>query len=189
MSTHISPRISVKDYLYREARSGEKYEFYDGKISRMPGGTIPHNRICRNILSLLDVTLRNNPKFEVFGSDQKIYIPRYNFYLYPDAIVVAEDPIQSDEEANAIINPVLIIEVLSPTSEQRDRGTKFMEYSSLESLKEYSTIRQEMPSLTTMYRESEGYWLETHTEGIENSVHFKSINVKLTLSDIYRKVF
>ena len=187
-STQTAKMISVHDYLRIEAESGERYEYYDGKIKLMAGGTIPHNTIAGNVFGELFAVAKTRKNLRVFGSDQKIYLPKYNFYLYADTVVVSEEPLLSDDSADAIINPVLIIEVMSPSSEARDRGTKFVEYGSLESLKEYALIRQDIPEVKTFFRESVGHWLESTIEGVSASVEFRSIDVRLPFVDIYRKV-
>jgi Uma2 family endonuclease len=188
-STQTTKLISVQDYLRIESKSGERYEFYDGKIKLMPGGTIPHNTIAANIFGELFAISKARGNLRVFGSDQKIYLPKYNFYLYADTVVVSQEPIQTDDEADAIINPILIVEVMSPSSEHRDSGAKFIEYSSLQSLKEYVLIRQDAPSAQSFYREKPGTWHDSVVEGLNKAILLKSIDVRLELSDIYRKVF
>lgn len=179
---------TVDEYLKVEARSGERYEFYNGNIIPMPGGTISHSRICRNVLTELDLILKSKSGFEIFGSDQKIYLPEYHYYLYPDAVVVAETPVVAEEMASAIINPLLIIEILSPSTENYDRDQKFIEYRSLPSFREYAVVRQNAPEVLTFYREQPDTWKEKMTRGIEQSVHFRSIGVDLALQLIYRNI-
>ncbi|MBP6827723.1 MAG: Uma2 family endonuclease [Saprospiraceae bacterium] len=179
---------TVDEYLRTEARSGERYQFYNGNIIPMPGGTLPHNRICRNILSELDLMLKSRSGFEIFGSDQKIYLPEYHFYLYPDAVVVAETPVLAEDVASAIINPLLIIEVLSPSTGNYDREQKFLQYRSLPSFKEYALVRQDAPEVLTFFREKPDTWKENMVKGADQSVHFQSINTDLALQLIYRNV-
>lgn len=180
---------TVAEYLEIEARTGERHLYLNGKIIPMAGGTLPHNRIARNILQHLGNMLdAQNQGYEVFGSDQKVYLPEYNFYVYPDAVVVAEEPIMSDKFADAILNPVLIVEVLSDSTERYDRGQKFVEYRSLPSFKEYVLVRQDKPEVVSFFREKPGLWLDEEFKGLEDEVYFKSIDVRLALSLIYRKV-
>ncbi len=181
-------QYTVAEYLETEARSGVRHEFYNGEIRPMPGGTIPHNRITRNVLTELDNIFKAKAGYEVFGSDQKLYLPHYNFYLYPDALVVAETPIQAEHDAQAIINPVLIIEVLSPSTEKYDRHQKFLEYRSLPTFREYALIRQNAPEVLCFFREAPDLWRETSVEGLEKEVVFRSVEVKLGLSLLYRNI-
>ena len=179
---------SVDEYLKVEARRGERYEFYNGNIIPMPGGTIPHNRICKNIIQYLGNALDLKSGFEIFGSDQKIYLPEYHYYVYPDAVVVAATPVVSEEMADALINPVLIIEVLSPSTEKYDREQKFLQYRSLPSFREYALVRQDAPEVLTFFRETPDTWKEAMVKGVEKSVHFRSIGVDLPLPLIYRNI-
>lgn len=179
---------SVAEYLRTEARTGEKHEFYNGKLKRMAGGSIPHNRIVRNILTELDGFLRQSDQFEVFGSDQKIYLPDYHYYLYPHAVVVSEAPVIAEEMAQAIINPLLIVEVLSPSSEVYDRGLKFAEYRSLPSFKEYVLVRQDAPHVISFFREAPDLWREAEVRGLDAAADLKSVGLPLALQSIYRKV-
>ena len=181
-------RYTVAEYLQTEARAGERYEFYNGEIRPMPGGTISHNRITRNVLSELDQIFKNKTGFEIFGSDQKVYLPHYNFYLYPDAVVVAEKPVSAEQHAHAIINPLLIIEVLSASTEAYDRQQNFLEFRSLPSFREYVLIRQDAPEILSFFREAPDLWRESSVEGLENPVHFRSVDVVLTLTTLYRNV-
>ncbi len=181
-------RYTVAEYLRTEARTGERYEFYNGEIRPMPGGTISHNRITRNVLSELDQIFKNKTGFEIFGSDQKVYLPHYNFYLYPDAVVVAEKPVSAEQHAHAIINPLLIIEVLSASTEAYDRQQKFLEFRSLPTFREYVLVRQDVPEILSFFREAPDLWRESSVEGLENSVHFRSVDVVLDLALLYRNV-
>lgn len=177
---------SVSEYLELEIETGQKFEFYNGKIIQMSGGTLPHNRISRNVLAELHFALQ--PGFEAFGSDQKIYLPKYNFYVYPDAVVVTGEPIQTDAEANAIINPLLIVEVLSTSTSRYDRGDKFIQYQSLPSFKEYALIRQDAVEVQTIYREESDLWRSKEFAGLETELYFRSVDVTLKLSRIYKNV-
>ena len=177
---------TLEEYLDMEEKSAERHAFHNGKIIKMAGGTIKHNRVCRNILSILDQELGQD--YEAFGSDQKIYIPKYNFYFYPDAVVVSEEPIVT-AKGYAITNPILIVEVLSPSTEEYDRGKKFIDYTSIPSFKEYVLIRQDAPEIQTFFREEHDLWRKTETEGLEQSVFLKSLNISILLSRIYKKVF
>jgi len=187
--SELDRTYTVAEYLEIEARTGERHLYLNGKIIPMAGGTLPHNRITRNILQHLGNMLdAQNQSYEVFGSDQKVYLPEYNFYVYPDAVVVAEVPVMSEKQADAIINPVLIVEVLSDSTERYDRGQKFVEYRSLPSFKEYVLVRQDKPEVVSFFREKPGLWLDEEFKGLEAEVYFKSIDVRLALSLIYRKV-
>ncbi len=179
---------SVDEYLETERRTGERYEFYNGKIKQMAGASINHNHISRRIIQHLGNALDEKKGFDLFGSDQKIYLPDYHYYVYPDAVVVTDGAVMAEEQADALINPLLIIEVLSRGTEKYDRTDKFIEYRSLPTFKEYVLIRQDAPHVLIFFREAPDLWRESQVRGLEQEVLFKSIDVRLALSLIYRKV-
>lgn len=106
----------------------------------------------------------------VFGSDQKIYLPEYNVYVYPDAVVICGTPIVSDNDSQAIINPSVIIEVLSPSTQDYDKIEKFNDYRTLPSFKEYVLISQDKSKVTTYFREENGTWSISDFKNIEDNV-------------------
>ena len=181
-------KYTLEEYLETENRTGERYNYYDGILEPMPNTTIPHNRISKNLLFALESALFNREDFEAFGGDQKIYLPRYNYYVYPDAVVVSAPPVISDVETNAIINPVLIIEVLSKSTQKYDRGEKFVEYRSLPTFKEYCLINQKKPEALLFFQQKPGLWAETEVLGLENDVFFQSIDVRIPLKQVYRRI-
>lgn len=180
--------FTVAEYLDIERSSRERHEFYNGKIIRMAGGSVDHNRIARNILQHLGNEIDKIEGYELFGSDQKVYLPKLNLYLYPDVIVIAEAPIVAEQVSQAILNPILVIEVLSPSTEDYDRKDKFMLYRTLESFKEYAIIQQNSAEVLTMFRNKPHIWEEQEFIGLDQSVYFKSIDVHLPMSLIYKNV-
>jgi Uma2 family endonuclease len=179
---------SVAEYLDVEIQQGERYEYFNGEIIKMAGGTLKHNTIIKNIIFGLEVFLDDQDDKFLFGSDQKIFLPKYSFYVYPDAVVVSDTPIVS-EKGHAIMNPILIVEVLSDSTEDYDRGQKFLQYQSIPTFKEYVLVRQDMPEVTTFFREEPNLWRSHEVAGIENSVFLNAVNISLALSRIYKKVF
>jgi len=181
-------KYTVAEYLEIERTTGEKHAYYNGTIEPMAGASIPHNRIAGNIFGELYQIFKGKPLFEIFGSDQKIYLPKYEYYLYPDAVVVAEEPLVADAETDAIINPLLIFEVLSHSSEKYDSGQKFIEYQSLPSFREYVLVRQDAPELLLFFREQPDVWRSSEVAGLENDAWLRSVEVSLSLKRIYHKV-
>jgi Uma2 family endonuclease len=181
-------QYTIEEYLDIERRTGERHEFYDGQVIRMSGGSISHNRVSRNIVQHLGNALDEKNDFELFGSDQKIYLPKLNAYLYPDAIVVAHTPILTDKIAEAITNPILVIEVLSPSTENYDRRDKFMKYRTLESFQEYVIVQQDSAEVLSFFRSGPHTWEEQEFNGLDHTVYFKSIDIHLPLALIYKKV-
>jgi len=181
-----SKKYSLAEYLATEIDSNEKLEYYNGKLHAMAGGTIPHNRICRNILAELHFAL--SEKFEAFGSDQKVFLSKYNFYVYPNAVVVAGTPLQTEKAANAIINPVLIIEVLSPSTAKYDKKDKFIQYQSLNSFTEYALILQEVPEVQTRFREEPDLWRSIEFSGLNSTLVLRSVGLRIDMKRIYKGV-
>lgn len=179
---------SVEEYLRIEQETGEKHAFYNGILEKMAGGTITHNRITRNLLGLIFQALPKEAGLEVFGSDQKIYLPKYHFYVYADVLVVAGEPVQVEAQADGITNPVLIIETLSPSTERYDRSQKFIEYQSLPSFKEYVLLRQDAPEALLFFREEPDVWRSSEATGLDQELRFRSIGVGLAMAAVYDRV-
>jgi len=164
-----------------------KSEFRNGKIIKMPEGTLSHNQIKITISSLLFMLSLKMKNFEPFDSDQSVFIPDYNQSVYPDVTVIVGEP-EIHESGQAITNPTLVVEVLSNSTSNYDRSTKFRKYQSLASFQEYVLIDQEMPIIDVLYKEGERDWRMKTYIGLEEEVYFKSIDVHLKIADIYQKV-
>ena len=184
-----SQRATVAEYLNIERTTNEKHYYLNGFIRKMAGASINHNLIVKNIIYGLEKNLDEMEQMYLFGSDQKIYIPSYNFYVYPDAVVVAEAPQISDKDAQAITNPLLIVEVLSPSTQNQDKDEKFMWYRSLPSFREYALVRQDTAEVSTFFRKDDDLWQSGAVSGLENEVFLKSVGVSLSLSRIYKNIF
>ncbi|MEO6639497.1 MAG: Uma2 family endonuclease, partial [Ginsengibacter sp.] len=134
---NISKTYSIAEYLAMEENSVEKHEYYNGKIIKMSGGTYNHNLIASNIITTLNMLLEEKQQeYAVLGSDMKVYSPRILSFVYPDAVVVCEKPLFYEERKDIITNPLLIVEVLSPSTEDYDRKGKFFDYKQIPSFKE-----------------------------------------------------
>ncbi|MFN4256398.1 MAG: Uma2 family endonuclease [Saprospiraceae bacterium] len=182
-------RYSVAEYLEFERRTGERYDYHNGILIPMAGGTISHNLIASNINFELQNALFDRPDFYVFGSDQKVRIPKGpRRYVYPDAIVVAGAPILADDEAHAITNPILIVEVLSDSTGHHDSNAKFFDYQDIPSFREYVLVWQDRPDVQVFLRQAPDLWRSSEISGLHSDVVFESIGVRLSLERIYRKV-
>ncbi len=133
--------LSLEEYRNLETSAETKHEYHDGEIIEMTGGSINHNRLVRNLIRLLDNALRKTI-YEVFPSDLRLWIPQYNRGLYPDLMIIAGEPLFSDNRNDEILNPCLIIEVLSPSTSGYDRGDKFRYYRSIPQLNQYLLVSQ-----------------------------------------------
>lgn len=183
---HKKQRLyTIEEYFEMEEMAAFKSEFRNGKIIPMPGGTLSHNRIKVNIVKLLGNL--ENDIFEILDSDQRVFLSRYKQSVYPDALAVLGEP-KMHKNGLAITNPTLVIEVLSNSTTNYDRGAKFRKYQSLESFQEYVLIDQEMPIIDVLYKEGERDWRMRTYIGLDDEVHFQSINVTLKMADIYQKI-
>jgi Uma2 family endonuclease len=185
-----TPRlVSLETYLDREAKSIEKHEFINGKVIRMPGAKAKHNQIAAQFASALIVATENiDTTFLIYNSDQKIYIPFYNHAVYPDAVVVCEAPEFWNGREDIILNPILIVEVLSQSTKEYDRHDKFMKYKTLESFKEYVLVHQDRYRVETFYREEPTLWRETIAPKLDSTIFLASLGVTIDLKKIYRNV-
>lgn len=179
--------ITIEDYLVLEAGSEVKNEYENGQVVAMSGGTLNHGIIGNNINAELSNAVRrqNRPCISING-DVKIFIEQANSFVYPDGILIC-GPIQTFvQDEHSVINPVLIIEVLSKSTESYDRGDKFHKYCSLPSFKEYVLIDQYKPVIDVLYREESTYWKMVTTIGLEKSIYLNSVDAHIEMADIYR---
>jgi Uma2 family endonuclease len=180
--------LSIEKYLDKEALSTEKNEYYNGKIRKMPGSSYNHNKIGANIIIALGQTFEiNQLSFEVISSDQKVYIPKLNQVLYPDALVVYQKPEFWNGRTDVLLNPILIVEVLSPTTEKYDRHDKFMSYKNIPTFMEYVMVRQDTKEVETWYREETHLWRET-TFTDSGDIKLSSIGISIAMDKIYRNI-
>lgn len=178
---------TIEEYLELEEHSQEKHEYYNGKIITMPGGTPNHNEIAVNVMTALRIAVKTaQKKYRVYNSDMKIQIPEENLFVYPDAVVVCENPILYKHYKSVITNPLLIVVVLSNSTEKYDRGTKFGYYQTLPSFQEYVLLSQTKPRASVYHRKGANTWeIDNITEGVLN---LKSIGCQISLADIYEDI-
>jgi len=186
---NIEKNYTIKEYLSLEDASVEKHEFYNGKIIKMSGAKPYHNIIAANIIAALINALEKNEKeYFVLTSDSKIYNPRLNSFLYPDAVVICENIELYPGSSTVITNPLLIVEVLSPSTEEHDRTGKFYDYKLIPSFKEYVLVWQTIPSVTASYKIADRTWQDTEAEGLDSSIYLQSINCSIDLKKVYRGI-
>ena len=184
-------RYSLEEYFALEEKSAGKHEFHNGKIVPMSGGSIPHNKIAGNILVALEMWIEaNDLPFVVLNSDTKIRIDAYNRSVYPDVLVVCEKLEFWGGRKDIIVNPTLIVEVTSDSTEHHDRDNKFALYRSLTSFKEYILVNQYKPQVESFYLQSaaESLWKITAAEGLSSSLLLPSVGFELPLAKVYRQI-
>lgn len=180
---------TLDEYLARESRSQYKHEFYNGKIIRMAGAKARHNQIAANLTGALKYALRPLPrKFIVYNSDQKVYIESENVGVYPDALVVCEEPQFWKGREDLIVNPLLVVEVLSRSTASFDKSGKFLLYEQLPTFLEYVLVEQNYPRVESWFRTSEHSWDKTVQADVADDIQLRSVGVSISLSEIYEHV-
>jgi Uma2 family endonuclease len=175
------------EYILIERGAEFKSEYLDGEIFAMSGATMVHNRIVRNVLTELDRQLADKP-CEPFGSDMRVGVTARGPYFYPDVLVVCGEPQLRDGVKDCLMNPTVIVEVLSPSTESYDRVQKFSNYQQIATFTDYLLIAQDEPRIEHYCRQSGGGWLLNTITGMDGSVHLQSISCELLLSKAYQRV-
>jgi Uma2 family endonuclease len=182
-------RYTLAEYLRLEEASQELHEYYDGIITKLPMARGPHNDIVFNIGAALKHTLKGKSKtYYVRGGQQAVYLPKLNFSLYPDVLVLEGAPQYFDKNQVLQTNPILIVEILSKSTQKYDRTTKFDEYKTLETFEEYLLINQKKCHIVMRSKDSFGVWHETIIRDINASIFLKSIDCSISLIDIYENI-
>jgi Uma2 family endonuclease len=181
-------QYSIEDYLALERVAEHKSEYEAGKVVAMSGGTINHGIIGNNINTELNIALKGKKSCITINGDVRIWIEKAKSFVYPDAMVICGEIETYENDQNSIINPILVVEVLSKSTESYDRGDKFHKYCSLPSFKEYVLIDQNKPVIDVLYKEDSSYWKMTTAIGLDKSITLNSIGITLKLEDIYQNI-
>lgn len=182
----MRPFITEDEYLALEERSEVKHEYYRGDIFAMAGGSINHNRIAGNIYRLLAEGTEGR-SCEAFTGDMRLLVEAHRMYTYPDAMVVCGEPQFPPGRNDVVTNPVLIVEVLSPSTRQYDRGEKFRFYRDIPTLQELLLVEQDRIFVEHWLRTSEG-WLLTEAEDLDARINLPGLGLALPLARIYARV-
>jgi len=187
MALQTKPRLSPEDYLAIERRAEYKSEYLNGEMFAMVGASKAHNLIVANTIAELRQQLTKRP-CKVYPSDMRVKVSATGLYAYPDITVVCGEDRFDDQQQDTLLNPALIIEVLSDSTEGYDRGKKFEHYRRLDSLAEYVLIAQDRYHVESYLRQPNGQWLLTEMRGPESRIRLNSIDCELALAEIYDKV-
>lgn len=184
----IKQIYSLEEYLELEKSTNEKFEFWKGNVWSMSGASSSHNRIVRNLITEVELQLREK-NCEVFPSDMRIKVPDYSPYRYPDLTAVCgKAEIENLHGLDLLVNPQLIVEVLSKSTEAFDRGDKFSYYKSIPSFTEYILVAQHRPHVSQFVKHGDGFWMNLEFNDLSDTVELKSVPCKLALTSIYRDV-
>jgi Uma2 family endonuclease len=188
MSTKRSHRYTLAEYLELERGSEVKYEYWDGEIFSMSGGTLAHDQITGNMFDLLKDQLRTRDR-KVFTNNMQIKVPAAPPYRYADGSVVC-GPVEVERfnGSDLLVNPILLYEVLSPTTEEFDRGDKFTYYKSIPSFREYLLVAQHRPHITHYIKTATGKWEYEEANDVTSEIYLEAIECSLALNRVYESV-
>ena len=177
-------KLTVEEYLRFEKESPEKHEYFKGEIFGMAGASERHNVIFSNLFGELAFRLKGKP-CKPYGSELRIHIPENTLFTYPDISIICGDIVLSRMDADTAILPTVLIEILSPSTKDYDRGGKFRLYRDIPSLKEYILIDSESISIEIFRINGQGNWeLEEH-RSIENTLAIRTLEISFPLKEIY----
>ncbi|MFN7962195.1 MAG: Uma2 family endonuclease [Thermoanaerobaculia bacterium] len=187
MATEPQTCLSATDYLAFEREAEERHEFVNGQIYARSGASPDHGLIATNLARELSLALKNKP-CRVHATNLRVKVDETGLYTYPDLVVVCGDSQFDDAKRDTLLNPLMLVEVLSPSTEAYDRGAKFEHYRRLPSLSCYLLVAQDKPHLELFRRLEEGLWQLSEASGLEAGLAIPELGVKLALSEVYDKV-
>ena len=187
MSFADSQHITDTDYLSTERNSLDKHEFYKGEVYAMSGASIKHNIIFSNVFGIISSKLYGTD-CKPFGSDLRIHIPKNSLYTYPDISIVCGKIETTDSNFDTITNPAVIIEILSSSTRDYDKGSKFTLYRDILSLKEYILIDSENISVEKYCRNNDGSWNFTEYKTVSQMFTIDTVNTAILLVDVYNSI-
>lgn len=181
------PYLSPEAYLAQERQAATRSDYWEGEIYALAGASEAHNLIVANLVISLGTQLKGRP-CRVYSNDMRVKAQTYDLYTYPDVVLVCDQPQFEDHQRDTLINPTVLIEVLSPSTELYDRGTKFTVYRTLASLTDYLMVSQHHAFIEQYTRQPDGRWVLTVSAGLDAIVRIESAGCELRLADVYDKV-
>lgn len=181
-------RYSPEEYLTLEATSEVRHEYHDGEIIEMVGGTTNHNKITLNFVFCFLSCFRDQPSYDIYSNDVRLWIPATRKYTYPDVMIVAGEPIYTDTSDTTITNPIVIAEVLSSSTQNYDQAEKFDAYRSIPTFTEYLLIDQYQCFVKHFAKTSENQWLLTDYKDINQTISLDVIPFELVLAELYKGI-
>jgi Uma2 family endonuclease len=187
MATQPKTFLTPQQYLDAERKADHKSEYFNGEVFAMAGAQRAHNQLVASLIRELGQQFRGRP-CDVYPSDLRVHVKSTGLYTYPDVTAVCGDQYFADGDNDTLLNPGLIVEVLSPSTEAYDRGRKFEQYRSIESLREYLLVASDRVHVDLYSAQSDGGWLLTSANRVEDSLTLESVGAKILLRDLYEKV-
>jgi Uma2 family endonuclease len=179
--------LTPEEYLEIERKAEFKSEYFNGEIFAMVGASRPHNRIVSNIIRTLDTQLLKRD-CNIYPSDMRVKIKKIGKYTYPNVVVTCGKEIFEDTYVDTLLNPVVICEILSDSTEAYDRGKKFQHYQFIESLAEYILITQDAVRVEQYVRQNDKMWVYDGYQNIDDIVKLESVGCELALKELYVNV-
>lgn len=180
-------RYTPEEYLQLEEAAAYKSEYRNGEIVPMTGGTTDHNKIVGNIFAYLKFGLRGQ-NYDIYIGDVRLWIPQYRQYTYPDLMVIEGEPVYTGTSTTTVMNPSLIVEVLSKYTKNYDQGGKFLYYRSIPEFKEYILIDQTEYRVMHYAKTADKKWLFTEYQSADDMLNLETVKFQIQLSEIYEKV-
>lgn len=187
MSVHHKPRLNPEEYLATERKAETKSEYFAGEVFLTAGASERHNLIVANLVGEFRAQFKKRP-CKVYPSDMRVKIQTTGLYTYPDVAVVFAEPEFEDERKDTLLNPILIVEVLSDSTEAYDRGKKFEHYRTLKSLSDYLLVAQDNPRVEYYVRQPDRKWLFSAYDDLQGTIDLASVDCTLRLAEVYDNV-
>ena len=187
MSAIPKSKMTPQEYLEFERKSEEKHEYFNGEVFAMAGAKRRHNVVVWNFGGELRQKLKGK-NCEAYPNDMRVFIPATGLYTYPDLVVVCGEPNFQDDVFDTLLNPILIIEVLSETTENYDRGKKFRNYRTIETLHEYVLVSTDEARIEKFEKTGDGFWFLSEAIGIDSEIELTSIECRIPLAEVYDKI-
>lgn len=187
-SPHVFPVFTPEEYLALERSTEVRHEYLDGSVYAMAGESPEHSTICFNLAVVVGLQLRDKP-CRGFSPNMKVRTDPRGLFAYPDLTVVCGEPSFHDERRDVLINPTVIFEVLSPSTEAYDRGEKFLRYrTEIAALQDYVLVAQDRPRVEHFSRQADGTWLRAEVNGLGGVLVLPSIDCRITLREVYERI-
>lgn len=182
------PTFTIEKYLEYERDSEERHEFLDGAVYAMAGESPRHSTICFNLSGITYTKLRTG-KCRGYSPNMKVATNSKGLFSYPDLAIVCGEPKYHDKKGDVLLNPSVIFEVLSPSTENYDRGEKLLRYTNnIDSLTDYILIAQDKPAIEHFSKQSDGSWTKNEIEGINSRFYLPAIEAEISLAELYENV-
>ncbi|MBE9012787.1 Uma2 family endonuclease [Pseudanabaenaceae cyanobacterium LEGE 13415] len=185
-ATEFPKRYTPEEYLALEEQAEFKHEYHDGEIVPMTGGSLNHNEIITNFWALKTQLRRQG--FRLFSSDVRLWLSQYQRFVYPYVMVIEGEPVLYQNRTDTVVNPKLIIEVLSKSTQDYDMTDKFRYYRSIPEFQEYILINQYLVEVQQYTKSDGGFWIYRTYESIDDSLKFGTIDAELKLTELYEGI-